>query len=406
MKKRYVLAGSSSRAFHMFALPMANQLSDVAEMVAVFDPNPLRAEYFIKEAVPNAKYYDDFDKMLAAEKPDTVIVATIDCHHHTYIIRALEAGYDVITEKPLTIDENKANEILAAQKKSGKKVNVIFNCRFMPFVKRVKELLLEGLVGDILNVDFEWLLDRSHGADYFRRWHSKLENSGGLMVHKATHHFDMVNWWIDQVPETVFANGSLRFYGKNGPYRGERCLTCAHKKECSFAFTGSKDPFLQGMYFVPEAADGYYRDRCLFSEEIDIYDNMSVVVKYDKGALLTYSLVAHSPYEGWKIAFTGTNGRIEIETFSSGEKASLPYDEIRYYNTKGETHTYRIPKVTGMHGGGDMRLLEMLIKGDMPDPMGQLADTTAGIHSIMIGVCANKSIQSGEPYCIKDLIVE
>lgn len=67
----------------------------------------------------------------------------------------------------------------------------------MPFVTRIKELIHEGCVGDILSVHFEWMLDTEHGADYFRRWHRKKENSGGLLVHKATHHFDMVNWLID-----------------------------------------------------------------------------------------------------------------------------------------------------------------------------------------------------------------
>ena len=128
----------------------------------------------------------------------------------------------------------------------------------------------EGLVGEILNVDYEYLLDRRHGADYFRRWHRRKENSGGLLVHKATHHFDMVNWWIGQEPEVVFANGSRRFYGPTREERGERCLTCQYQKKCEFAFQDTMDPHVQGMYFIPEKEDGYFRDRCIFSEEIDI----------------------------------------------------------------------------------------------------------------------------------------
>ena len=115
----------------------------------------------------------------------------------------MEKGYDVMLEKPMTIDKEKCLEILETEKKTGKKVTVTFNCRFMPFFSAIKELLNTNIVGDILHVDLRWMLDRSHGADYFRRWHRYLDNSGGLLVHKATHHFDVVNWLIGQSPVEV-----------------------------------------------------------------------------------------------------------------------------------------------------------------------------------------------------------
>lgn len=404
MKKKYVLAGAGGRAFSMFAKPITERFYDVAVLTGIFDVNMTRAEYFRKIAAPGAVLYRDFDEMMKEQKPDVLIVATVDRYHHEYIIRGLEYGCDVITEKPMTIDGDKCNQILEAQKKSGRKVNVTFNCRFMPFVKRVKELLEEGLVGEILNVDYEYLLDRCHGADYFRRWHRKKENSGGLLVHKATHHFDMVNWWIGQEPEVVFANGSRRFYGPTRQQRGKRCLTCAYKGSCEFAFPNTEDSHVQGMYFIPEKEDGYYRDSCIFADEIDIEDNMSVAVKYKQGALLTYSLVSYSPYEGWKIAFTGTRGRLEAATYYSGENAADVNEYIKYYNDRGETITYKIPKAAGTHGGGDVRLLEMLIRGNMPDPMGQIADVRAGINSVMIGACANLSIRDGRAHRIDDII--
>jgi predicted dehydrogenase len=76
-----------------------------------------------------------------------------------------------------------------------------------------------------------------HGAKYFRRWHAQTENSGGLLVHKATHHFDLVNWLLSDEPESVAGFASLRVYGKNGSYRGERCSTCAHAEKCRFVMT-------------------------------------------------------------------------------------------------------------------------------------------------------------------------
>ena len=99
----------------------------------------------------------------------------------------------------------------------------------MPFFARIKELLREGVVGDVLSVHYEWYLDTSHGADYFRRWHRRRENSGSLMVHKSTHHFDIANWLLEQEPVAVNAFGTRRFYGPTREERSERCLTCPYK---------------------------------------------------------------------------------------------------------------------------------------------------------------------------------
>src|SRR5690606_30193958 len=112
--------------------------------------------------------------------------------HHQYIIRAMELGCDVITEKPLTIDAEKTRAIYDTAIKTGKKVRVTFNMRWAPGSIMIKELLSKGTIGEIIHVDLEYMLNTSHGADYFRRWHAQKDKSGGLMVHKSTHHFDMI----------------------------------------------------------------------------------------------------------------------------------------------------------------------------------------------------------------------
>ncbi len=228
--KRYALAGASKRALEMYVAPIMARFSDNAQVVGVFDVNAERAAFLSREA-GGAPAFDDFDDMIQSTRPDCVIVTTVDRYHHEYIIRSLDAGCDVITEKPMTIDDEKVRAVLAAEQRTGRHVTVTFNYRFMPYVTRVKELLRAGAIGQVLNVDFEWYLDRKHGADYFRRWHRRKENSGGLLVHKATHHFDMINWWLDDEAERVFALGQRRVYGPTRAERGERCSTCALRQD-------------------------------------------------------------------------------------------------------------------------------------------------------------------------------
>ena len=173
-----------------------------------------------------------FDAMILENKPDVVIVTTKDCFHDQYIVRAMELGCDVITEKPMTTDDKKAQRIIDTQRETGKNCRVTFNYRYSPPRTQMKAILMSGVIGEILSIDFHWLLDMHHGADYFRRWHRNKENSGGLMVHKATHHFDLINWWLSSVPESVFAQGQRRFYTPQTAdrygltNRTERCLTC------------------------------------------------------------------------------------------------------------------------------------------------------------------------------------
>lgn len=402
--KRIALAGASGRALGMYAEPIYQQFQHTAQIVGVFDINQTRAR-LVSSRCGNPPVFNDFQAMLRQAVPDTVIVTTVDRYHHQYIIAALEAGCEVITEKPMTIDADKVRAILAAEKRTGRQVTVTFNYRFSPYVTRAKELLRQGLIGEVLNVDFHWLLDTSHGADYFRRWHRRRENTGSLLVHKATHHFDMLNWWIEADPQEVFAFGDRRFYGPTRPTRGERCSTCPHARTCEFFVDFTKDPLLKALYFDAEHEDGYFRDRCVFAEEINIFDTMSLTVRYHNRILLSYSLAAHCAYEGWKVALNGTQGRLELEIFESGPLARANNLYIRWFNRQGELVTYTIPVPTGGHGGGDERLQRRLFSGEnLPDPLGHMAGSWAGAMSVLIGVAANQSIDSGLPVKIRDLL--
>lgn len=404
--RRYALAGAGARALRQFALPLAEQYTESAVLAGVYDLNPARAVY-VARACGSVPAFADFDEMLRVTRPDCVIVATVDRTHHDYIIRALDAGCEVISEKPLTVNAEKCRAILAAERRCGRRVLVTFNLRFVPYVTRVKELLRAGAIGRVLNVDLEWHLDRRHGADYFRRWHRRKENSGGLLVHKATHHFDMINWWLDEEPERVFAFGTRRFYGPTRAERGERCSTCRHTATCDFYVDYADDPLLRDLYFAAEAHDGYYRDRCVFDEEIDIEDTMTVAVRYAGGAQLSYSLVAYSPYEGWRATLTGTEGRLEVGIVQSGPDAETESDVITVYDARGGRSHHSIPRAAGEHGGADVMLRDRLFgTGARPDPLSHMAGSRAGALSMLIGAAANQSMETGLPANIADLLAE
>ncbi|MFA5688206.1 MAG: Gfo/Idh/MocA family oxidoreductase [Kiritimatiellales bacterium] len=424
-RRRYVIVGTGGRS-EMFSIPLLTTYKDTSKLCGLCDTNEVRMGFYnnlFKEkfnAPPVPVYHaSEFDRMLADQKPDCVIVTCIDRMHHEYIIRALDAGCDAVTEKPMTTDIQKCKAILDAVERSGKALRVTFNYRYSPVRSKVKELLMSGVIGDVKSIHFEWLLDTVHGADYFRRWHRDKRNSGGLMVHKATHHFDLVSWWINSSPETVFGFGHLFFYGKaNAEARGE-----THNYLRGTSPEAAGDPFalslkdgerLEGLYYNAERCDHYLRDQNVFGDGISIEDTMNVLVRYRNGVQMSYSLTAYSPWEGYRIALNGTKGRIELDEFEKSyiSAASGQIGESRSNTQKitvfphwEKPYTVEPPEAVGGHGGGDILLQrDIFASGTEPDPLGRAAGHLDGARSILTGIAANRSFETGAPVNVDDLL--
>ncbi len=424
-KKRFVLVGTGGRA-RFFYTAIAGRFKESSELVGFCDINQTRMDYankIISEeygASPvNTYTFDRFEDMIAAEKPDVVIVTTIDRTHHVYITRAMELGCDVITEKPMTIDEVKCQEIIDTIKKTGKNLRVTFNYRYAPHSTKIRELIMNDAIGDVLSVHFEWLLDTSHGADYFRRWHRDKRNSGGLLVHKSTHHFDLVNFWLGAYPKTVFSMGDLMFYGReNAEKRGitkfySRAHGSRNAKDDPFALHMEGNPRLESLYLNAEEEDGYFRDQSVFGDGISIEDTMGVMVKYNSNAIMTYSLNAYMPWEGFRVALNGNKGRIQMSVVENtyvnaggdiSEEGAAKKKSITVFPLFDAPYNVPIEDKKGGHGGGDPVLLNDLFGVPEYDPFHRAASHVDGAMSILTGIAANKSIKTGLPVNIKELV--
>src|SRR5262249_50286664 len=159
----------------MFVDAIAGPYRETAELVGLCDLSQRRMDWHnrrlrtLGSGEPCPTFLAArFDEMIAETRPDTVIVTTIDATHPLYITRAMDLGCDVITEKPLTTDVEKMRTIFAAIERTGRSLRVPFNSRYAPAYTVLRRLLRQGVVGRPLCVDFSWLLDTRHGADYFR----------------------------------------------------------------------------------------------------------------------------------------------------------------------------------------------------------------------------------------------
>ena len=425
MKKRYALVGTGGRS-RMYYTALATAYADTSVLVGLCDVNQTRMNYVnerLKDLaglspVPTYRF-DQFDQMVAETRPDTVIVTSIDRTHHIYITRAMQLGCDVISEKPMTIDEVKCQQILDTIRETGRNLRVTFNYRYAPHSTKVRELVMDGTIGDINSVHFEWLLDTRHGADYFRRWHRDKRNSGGLLVHKATHHFDLVNFWLGTQPKIVFAMGDLMFYGReNAEKRGvtafySRAHGSSQAAEDPFALHMEDSEQLKSLYLDAEHEDGYYRDQSVFGDGISIEDTMGVMVRYKSNAIMTYSLNAYLPWEGFRVALNGTKGRIQVlvsekSYVSAGEEAAAEgatrTKRITVFPMWGEPYDAEIEEGIGGHGGGDRVMLDDIFGTPEPDRFERAASHVDGAMSILTGIAANISMRTGMPVKVDDLV--
>ncbi|MEU6253759.1 Gfo/Idh/MocA family oxidoreductase [Streptomyces sp. NPDC047043] len=415
-------------------------------VAALCDPNPTRMAFHNRlltaagEPAATTWEPDGFAELLAKEDIDEVVVTTVDAAHDRYIVPALQAGCRVVTEKPMTVDAARCARILDTVRATGNSLTVAFNYRFNPVHERVRALLADGAIGEILSVHFEWVLDVRHGADYFRRWHREKINSGGLMVHKSSHHFDLVNWWLADEPHEVFGYGRLGFYGRAAGERHglRRDYDRAHGAEPAaddpFALDLAANDTLRALYLDAEQDDGYLRDRNVFGGPVTIEDDMAVLVRYSRGATMTYHLTAYSPWEGYRVMFNGSAGRLELEV----EESRWAQPQTRIASDSGAVHgdtaaehaggarlalrtLWRPPVEVPLdvaheaHGGGDPRMLDALfgpVDSGTADTggadQGGAAHPTAterdGALALAVGLAANRCFDTGRPVAVRDVV--
>ena len=433
--KRYVIVGMGVRSAFYYQ-SIVQEFPERATLVGICDTNQTRmnvANDRIEEiGGERVQTYKDteFDKMVQEQQADVVIVTTIDLFHHVYCIRAMELGCDAITEKPMTIDEEKLQAMIDAEKRTGKQARVLFNYRYAPHHTKVRELIDSGVIGEIATVHMDWVLDCAHGSDFMRRWHREKQTSGGIQMHKSIHHFDLIHFWMNTEPVLVYCLGDLRFYGKENAQRrgeknlGERYLNNEDAKGDPFAIHIDTNAQLKKLYLEAEHEDGYIRDRNCFGEGITIEDNLSMIIKYKNRAVMTYNTYAYAPWEGYRCVFNGSKGRLEINVVEAGYTAGgeavteknigdleknyvqggVEQTKIVVYPLWEEPHVVDVVKGAGGHGGGDPVLLRDVLEGGKEDTFSRAAFIRDGGNTVLVGVGANHSMKTGLPVLVQDLV--
>jgi len=341
-KLRYGLIGSGQMGRgHIESLAPL----DEAECVAIADPHePSRTEA-LETLDRDVPAYDDYRKMLDKEKLDAVVVATPNFTHADVVCDALASGVHTLGEKPMATTIEDANRMIQASQASGKIYQVGLECRYMPVFERVRQLLDEGRIGPVRQM---WCKEfRGPWAHKVDDWITQEDKTGGALVEKDCHHFDLFNWFADSKPVQAAAFGTCDLvYGKE-----------------------------------------------YFSIEPTVLDNAQAMIQYESGAMATLMLCMYCTgfHDALEFGVIGTDGWLVAEAFSPGDT-----DKITLTRREGGEQTIinsRLPEsVRELSHGGGVTLEHKAFAANIRDGLEPLTNGTTGWWSIAVPLAAQRAI--------------
>lgn len=354
-------------------------------VVAVIDPNDFKLqEAKARYGLSDDCLFHDFDAFANSKIAcDLVINATMDQYHYETAIKILNAGYDMLMEKPIVSNAKQLKEIEKLAKEKGAKVFVCHVLRYTPFYRKIKELLNAGTIGDVVTMELNEHVCRPHFlSSYIRgKWNSEEACGSSFLLAKSCHDMDLICWLNNaSAPKKVASFGNRsRFLPKNAPEgAAEYCYQCKHEKNCPYS---ALDLYLEKNAFdflvwdrlnkpfneiTDEEKEAFLKKdiygKCAYTCGGDIVDRQNLIVNFENGSLATFNMVGGSMRASRFIHIVGTLGEIE---------GVLETDEItlRTYTRDalmGKTETIDVHPINnakhGGHSGGDYAIMHDLIR--------------------------------------------
>lgn len=400
---------------------LAKQQPERFKIVGVADPNEFRREETRRRfGFPAEMMFKDAAELASRGKlADAAINGTMDIDHVPTSLLLLEAGYDILLEKPFAVSEAEVRVLDEAVRRTGRKVMICHVLRYAPFNARIKELLLEGTVGEIVNIQTAEHVSYHHAANCFVRgkWSREDVCKSTMLMAKCCHDLDLITWFMSGIePVRVSSFGSRSFFRreKAPPGSGEYCLIdCPIEAECQYSNRqlNLNHPVRWGAYVWPQIEhienptmeiyeqelkrrDNPYA-RCVWKLDNSVVDRQSVMIEFAGGATVTHNMIAGTSRPCRKVHIIGTKGEI------SGIMDDNRFTIYRIDTRPGHEYTTEVVDLNdegdttgafGGHGGGDLRLVEdfvSVLEGNKPSiSCTALADS---INGHLIGFTADRA---------------
>ncbi len=400
------------------------EMKDKFRIVSVCDVNPIKLGFVKKEwGIAEENLFLDENEFFKKKRSDALVIATQDKDHVRMCIKALELGYDILLEKPISPSEEELYALLEANKKYQRKVIVCHVLRYAPAYLKVKEILDSGEVGNMVCIDWLEQVAYWHQAhSYVRGNWRKSEETSPMIMAKCCHDLDLLQYYANSKCETVYSTGDLVFFNKANKPEGasDRCATCKYINDCVYSaenvYVGrwKKDPDWtrekpeihdevrrQGWPYnvvdltrpiTEESLRKAYQNngygRCVFDCDNDVVDNQTVIMQFKNGITANLTMTGFTALPGRKMTFHCTLGEVEMDEENDYIRVSRYGKGTRFININ-EIMKDTFREDFG-HGGGDI----MLVRDFYNSLIGQgEAGTTLdrSIESHLMAIAAEKS---------------
>lgn len=420
-----IIVGAGHRSFVYSELAKTN--SEMLKIVGVADPNPIRRkkamDYFgFKEDM----CFENAEELAKKGKlADTVINGTMDEQHLETAVPLLDAGYDMLLEKPFAPNEEEMRQIVNCAKKNNSKVMICHVLRYTPFYYAIKERIVNGEIGDIINIQTTEHVSYHHlSTSYIRgKWANSDKCHTSMLLAKCCHDLDIIMWMMSETkPKQISSfGGKFQFKPENAPKEaGTICMkdcplvdTCVystkrlyidHPDRWAFyvwdALEGKKNVTIEDKIALMKSDSPYAR--CIYKCDNNVVDHQSVLINFESGATGTHNMVGGSAEPRREIHIIGTKGEIfgnfeeskftvlKIDPSPDAHNEECDVEEVDLRVTGDMVGAY------GGHGGGDERLAADFVKfirGEKPSlACTSIFDSVAGHLSVYL---ADKSRENG-----------
>ena len=380
------------------------------DLVAIIENNPKRLEH-AKTEYPGARLFSNYQDFLAEKiAADIVAVATQDDDHKEHAIAMMEAGYDLLLEKPIANNVADCLAIYEASKQYDRKVVICHVLRYTPFYSTVKRYLDSGKLGEVVTIHASENVGYYHQAHSFIRgpWRNKAQSSPMILA-KCCHDMDILRYLMGEECTSVSSYGDLFYFNTEHAPMGatKYCSECPHT-DCIFkAQTIYTSEFGRGFaaYFTTkELTDenvltdlkGSQYDKCVFQNDNDVVDHQVTIMQFAKGKTACHTMTAFSKniYRDLKIHGTKAElvGVIEDNYF-----------EVRYFGGEVEKITVDISEANvGGHMGGDYFMMNSLYRALNGEKAEGITYLDVSIESHLMSFAAEESrLQGGAPQILK-----
>ena len=379
------------------------------QIVAVADIDPDKRDAAARKfSIAPEMIFPDAETFFAAGKlADAVILATMDRDHFSQTLRALEAGYDILLEKPISPDPVECLQIQKAAHELGRKIVVCHVLRYTNFFAAIKQILDSGELGKVITIQHAENVGNFHMAHSFVRgnWRNSSETSP-IIMQKSCHDMDILVWLTDSDAKTISSFGSRTFFREESAPEGsaKRCLDCAAADNCRFdvrkaylpmmgewpATVVTEDQTEAGMLKAFETSP---YGRCVYRCDNDVCDHQVTIIEFKNGVTATFHLSGLTNKMHRTIKIMCQNGEIYGDDHTNLLTVTHYSANANY---EGHEQTIHVESAAGFHGGGDLGLTIDFLAGLESKDQNSRSSIDRSIESHLMAYAAEQSRITGQ----------